>query len=58
MALPRKAQVEGAASGEQGDVASIKAGVELFKARFPKEWDALRLCPLQHGLEEMDRLLG
>lgn len=31
--------------------------VESFKAAFPDEWEALRLCPLQHGLEEMERLL-
>lgn len=41
------------ASGEQGDVAAIKAGVEAFKSRFPGEWEALRLCPLQHGIETM-----
>jgi hypothetical protein len=60
MGRPRKAQIEGAAytAPDQGDVVSIRAGVELFKARFPDEWEAMRLCPLQHGLEEMERLLG
>ena len=24
-----------------------------FKARFPDDWEALRLCPLQHGLDTM-----
>lgn len=28
-----------------------------FKARYPAEWEALRLCPLQHGLEDMIRIL-
>lgn len=27
--------------------------VEFFKASFPDDWDELRLCPLQHGLEAM-----
>lgn len=34
--------------------ALVLAGiVEEFKARFPDDWEALRLCPLQHGLEDM-----
>lgn len=33
------------------------AAVADFKARFPAEWDALRLCPLQHGVEEIARKL-
>jgi hypothetical protein len=66
MARPIKARLEGGVSpakvneamrasmaGERGDVAAIAAGVEAFKAQFPDEWDALRLCPLQHGLEVM-----
>jgi hypothetical protein len=32
---------------------SLSEAVDEFKARFPGEWDALRLCPLQHGLETM-----
>lgn len=27
--------------------------VEFFKAEFPDDWEALRLCPLQHGVETM-----
>jgi len=27
--------------------------VAEFKAKHPVDWEALRLCPLQHGLEEM-----
>ena len=58
MGRPRKARLEGEAFGEQGDVAAIVAGVDAFKARFPDEWEALRLCPLQHGLETMIEKLG
>ena len=32
--------------------------VESFKAAYPDEWEKLRLCPLQHGLQDMARLLG
>ena len=55
MARPTKARVEGEAFAApvQCDVDAISAGVAAFKARFPGEWDTLRLCPLQHGLEEM-----
>lgn len=32
--------------------------IESFKAAFPAEWEALRLCPLEHGLTEMTRLFN
>ena len=32
--------------------------VDYFKAQHPDQWEALRLCPLQHGLQDMVRLLG
>lgn len=35
------------------DAPQLAGIVEDFKARFPDEWEALRLCPLQHGLEDM-----
>lgn len=35
------------------DASQLAGIVEDFKARFPDEWEALRLCPLQHGLEDM-----
>jgi hypothetical protein len=35
------------------DGEQLAASVEAFKARFPDKWDELRLCPLQHGIEEM-----
>jgi len=36
------------------DEARVLAGlVELFRRYFPQEWEELRLCPLQHGLETM-----
>lgn len=27
--------------------------VEFFKASYPAAWEELRLCPLQHGLDDM-----
>lgn len=31
--------------------------VAYFQAQHPEEWDALALCPLQHGVQAMiDRL--
>lgn len=48
--MARKARIEGAVPGEPTTLAQC---VAQFKARFPAEWEALRLCPLQHGLETM-----
>jgi hypothetical protein len=31
--------------------------VEAFKDGWPVRWQELRLCPLEHGLEEMRRLM-
>lgn len=31
--------------------------VAFFKEQHPEHWEALRLCPLQHGVEEMAALL-
>jgi len=31
--------------------------VHRFKEQFPSDWEALRLCPLQHGLETMIEML-
>lgn len=31
--------------------------VAKFKAEHPEAWEELRLCPLQHGLEEMAGML-
>lgn len=58
MARPKKARVEGAQT-IAGFPASddLIAIVEAFKAAHPAEWEAIRLCPLQHGLEDMARLL-
>ncbi len=59
MARPRKAQVEGAiADPVPGDNdAALDRIVAYFQATFPQEWEALRLCPLQHGLEAMSELI-
>lgn len=42
-------------AGDDGDALARIA--DYFKAKFPDEWEALRLCPLQHGLDEMAKLL-
>lgn len=65
MARPRKARAEGAAvkpkpvpnpvPGDDGD--ALNRIVASFRARFPEEWDKLALCPLQHGLGDMTRLM-
>lgn len=68
MARPRKVQVEGAVSaapapakaadpvpGNNGE--ALARIVAFFQAEFPDDWEVLRLCPLQHGLEDMERLL-
>lgn len=68
---PPKAVMEGAAIDDAPVPAPVSAPdpvpgnngaalgriVEYFKAEYPGEWEALRLCPLQHGVEEMVRLL-
>lgn len=62
MARPRKAQVEGASyaslvHGIEVERTGFAAYVERFQTEFPTEWEAMRLCPLVHGLEDMARLL-
>ena len=57
MARPKKARLEGDEAERLGEAeftaSALADSVEAFKAQFPDEWDALRLCPLQHGLEAM-----
>lgn len=55
MARASKARVEGAVSDavRQGVPADLNAIVETFKLAHPAEWEAIRLCPTQHGLEVM-----
>ena len=41
--------------GDNGE--ALERIAAFFRAAFPEDWEALRLCPLQHGLETMaDRL--
>lgn len=54
MGRPRKVPLEAPVAEPQ----TFAAYVAAFKAAYPEEWEGLRLCPLQHGLEEMERLLG
>lgn len=64
MARPRKTQAASYAAITQGSevergntaiVAThdIEAIVADFRARFPDEWNELRLCPLEYGLIEI-----
>jgi len=43
--------------GDNG--AALRRIVDYFKATEPDAWEELRLCPLQHGLEDMaNRMRG
>ncbi len=53
MARPRK--TADPVPGNDGD--AFARLVAHFQAEFPAEWEALKLCPLQHGLDDMARLL-
>ena len=64
MARPRKVRLEGEAvetvakdpvPGDNG--AALLRIVDYFKAMHPDKWEAQRLCPLQHGLEDMAEAL-
>ena len=61
MGRVRKARAEGESfppnpvPGDDGDALGRIA--DYFRFRFPEDWDRLRLCPLQHGLEDMARLM-
>jgi hypothetical protein len=48
--MSRKARIEGAIAEIESDLEKL---VARFKAEFAEEWESLRLCPLQHGLEAM-----
>ena len=41
----------------QQDARALDGVVERFRALHPADWEQLRLCPLQHGLETMVRKL-
>ena len=41
----------------QQDARALGEVVERFRTLHPADWDQLRLCPLQHGLETMVRKL-
>lgn len=54
--VARKARIEGEAVLEPkpGDNAdALERFTEYFKQKFPDDWEVLKLCPLQHGLEAM-----
>jgi len=43
--------------GNDGE--ALQRIADFFKAKFPEEWEELRLCPLQHGIADMiDKLKG
>lgn len=61
--MTRKARTEGASFADKYPEAKAKGGefaafVERFKVEHPDKWEELKLCPLQHGVEEMAALLG
>ena len=41
----------------QQDARALGDVVERFRSLHPADWEQLRLCPLQHGLETMVRKL-
>lgn len=54
--MARKARLEGAAvadpvPGDNGE--ALERILAFFKAEHGDSWEALKLCPLQHGLEDM-----
>lgn len=51
-----KPRLEGAPHSSRETV-TLTAIVVGFKARFPDEWESMRLCPLQHGLDAMIGIL-
>lgn len=54
MARPRK--TPDPVPGNNGE--ALARIVAYFKAEHPEAWDELRLCALQHGLDEMVARLG
>jgi len=56
-----KAELSGAGGvpnpvpGDDGD--ALERIAASFQARFPEQWEALALCPLQHGLIAMAETL-
>jgi hypothetical protein len=65
---PPKARLEGGTAVIDAPIVSVPVGdngaalariVAYFKAAYPDAWEELRLCPLQHGLDDMaNRLRG
>ncbi len=53
MTRARKEGAEMTSAYQRRDAADLERIAEEFKTRFPEDWEALRLCPLQHGLESM-----
>lgn len=58
--MARKARIEGSVKAPESDRMvndaaqhNLAAIVDHFKALHPDDWEALRLCPLQHGLDAM-----
>ena len=41
----------------QQDARALGDAVDRFRSLHPADWEQLRLCPLQHGLETMVRKL-
>ncbi len=50
-------KVLAAALAPQDDARALDGVIARFRSAHPEDWEALRLCPLQHGLETMVRKL-
>ena len=49
--MTRAKRVADPAPGDNGE--ALERIAAYFQATFPDEWEQLRLCPLQHGIETM-----
>lgn len=54
----RKARLEGVVHMSDVVLVGLAEIVTAFKTAYPAEWDELRLCPLQHGLDAMIERMG
>jgi hypothetical protein len=53
----REDSLEGLEPTQQQDARALGDAVDRFRSLHPADWEQLRLCPLQHGLETMVRKL-
>lgn len=60
MGRPPKIRLEGELSpiDPKRLARGINAAVAYFRENYPEDWEALALCPLQHGFETMAHKLA